>query len=372
VTAVRIVAGYPQEVQLSRILRAHGPHVVFLGIHSLEYCTPAAAHIETIMPGLQVVAFGRHCDANVLMAVMRTGIREFLGAPFEQSTVRACLDRVSSNVRGRPLTGGITDAVFSFLPSKPGSGTSTLAVNIASAMASTGTPTLLGDFDLNSGMVRFMLKADSEYCITDALQSAPSMDEQLWAQIVNERDGLDVLHAGRLNPDLRIEKMQVQHLLEYARRNYGAVCVDLSGNLEKYSIELMHESKKIFVTCTPEVASLHLAREKIQYLHQLDLAERAVILLNRQLKRPLIDVKEVESLVGIPVQAVFPNDYAAIGKAIAAGMAVPRTYEFGKQCLALAQNLLSKQVEPVAEKRRFVEYFSIVPARFSFEGRRSC
>ena len=371
VTAVRTVEGYPQEVQLSRILRAHGPHVVFLGIDSLEYCTAAAAHIDTILPGLQVVAFGRNCDANVLMAVMRTGVREFLGMPFEPSTVQACLDRVAANLRARPLASSSTDAVFSFLPSKPGAGTSTLAVNIAAAMAESGTPTLLADFDLNSGMIRFMLKASSEYCVMDALQNAATMDEQLWAQIINQRGRLDVLHAGRINPELRIEKMQIHHLLEYMRRNYGALCFDLSGNLEKYSVELMHESRKIFVACTPEVASVHLAREKMQYLHHLDLADRAVILLNRHNRRSVIDTKEIEKLVGAPVHAMFPNDYVAITKAISDGVAVPKNVEFGKQCMTLAHSLLSKKLEPVAEKRRFVEYFSIAPARFSFEGKKS-
>jgi pilus assembly protein CpaE len=369
--AVRQADEYPDEVQLSRMIRAQGPQVVFLSIQSLEYCAAATAHIESIMPGLQVVAVGRHCDAEVLMGVMRAGVREFLAFPFESSTVRACLERVHSNLRTRPVSMPLTDAVFSFLPSKPGVGTSTLAMNLSVALAATDTPTLLSDFDLNSGLLRFMTKATSEYSILDALQNAATMDEQLWAQIVNRRHGVDVLHAGRINPDLRIEKMQVQHLLEYVRRNYGAICVDLSGNLEKYSLELMHESKKIFVVCTPELASLHLAREKTQYLHHLDLADRAVILLNRQGKRGGMEIAEIEKLVSIPVEAVFPNDYVGVNRALANGDPAARGSEFMRQCTVLAQKLLAKKVEPVTEKRRFIEYFSVMPARFSFEGRKS-
>ena len=81
------------------------------------------------------------------------------------------------------------------------------------------------------------------------------MDENLWPQIVTKCGRLDVVHAGVLNPEIRIENIQIQHLLDYARRNYKVVCADLSGNLEKYSMEIMHESRKIFVVCTPE--SLH-------------------------------------------------------------------------------------------------------------------
>jgi Flp pilus assembly CpaE family ATPase len=228
---------------------------------------------------------------------------------------------------------------------------------------------LLADFDLNSGILRFLTKATSDHSVTDALQNAASMDEQLWAQIVNRRHGLDVLHSGRINPELRIEKIQIQHLLDYMRRNYGAVCLDLSGNLEKYSVELMHESKRIFVVCTPELTSLHLAREKLTYLHHLDLADRAVILLNRQTRRNAVEPKEIEKLVSIPVKALFPNDYAAVARATSDGEPVSAKTEFARQCLTLAQDLLAKQPEPLVEKRRFVEYFTIMPARFSFEGR---
>jgi Flp pilus assembly CpaE family ATPase len=370
VTSVRVVDHYPDEVQFSRILRAHGPQVVFLGIDSLDYCTAAATHIEAVMPGLQVVAVGRQCDANVLMAVMRTGVREFLGMPFEPSTVDACIGRITANLRARPLSLAVTDAVFTFLPSKPGSGASTLATNVSLAMAATGTQTLLADFDLNSGMLRFMLNAGSEYSIMDALQNAAAMDEERWAQIVNRRENLHVLHAGRINPELRIEKIQVQHLLEYARRNYGAFCADLSGNLEKYSIELMHESKKIFLVCTPEITSLHLAREKMQYLDHLDLADRTAVLLNRQNRRAVIATSEVESLVGAPVHTTFPNDYSTVSRAIAEGAPVAKNSEFGKQCSALANAMLSKKIEPVSEKRKFVEYFAITPARFSFAAKK--
>ena len=84
--------------------------------------------------------------------------------------------------------------------------------------------------------------------------------------MVTSIENLDVLHAGRLNPDFRIEPAQIRHMMDFMRRNYQALCFDLSGNLEKYSLEIMHESKKIFLVCTPEIPSLHLAREKYLYL----------------------------------------------------------------------------------------------------------
>jgi Flp pilus assembly CpaE family ATPase len=183
--------------------------------------------------------------------------------------------------------------------------------------------------------------------------------------MVTTLDSLDVLHAGKLNPDFRVEPTQIRHLLEFMRRNYRALCMDLSGNLEKYSLEIMHESKRVFLVCTPEIASLHLAREKYLYLKQLDLGERVNVLLNRCQKRSLITPQQIEQLLGLPVFMTFPNDYQGVQRALTEGRWVEPHSELGKQFNALAQSMLeTKQVGAQGEsKKRFLEFFSVVPKK---------
>ena len=59
------------------------------------------------------------------------------------------------------------------------------------------------------------------------------------------------------------------------RRNYDALCFDLSGQLgEVLARNHARIEKKIFLVATPEIPALHLAREKVLYLKQLELADR--------------------------------------------------------------------------------------------------
>jgi Flp pilus assembly CpaE family ATPase len=219
---------------------------------------------------------------------------------------------------------------------------------------------LLSDFDLNSGMLRFMLKLENTYSVTDAAEHSLEMDENMWPTMVTTLEKLDVLHAGKLNPDFRIEPTQIRHLMEFMRRNYSALCFDLSGNLERYSLEIMHESKRIFLVCTPEIPSLHLAREKLVYLKQLDLADRVSVLLNRCQKRPLITPTQIEELVGAPVYMTFPNDYQGVQRALTAGRWVESNTELGKQFNTLVQSMFdTKGPAPVETKKRFIEFFSV-------------
>ena len=100
------------------------------------------------------------------------------------------------------------------------------------------------------------------------------------------------------------------------------------------------------------------------------LGSRVRILMNRQVRRSSISTADVEQLVGAPVDMSFVNDYAGVSRAISDGKPLEGS-ELARQCTALANSLTSRQVEPVQERRRFVQYFNLTPARFSFEGRRS-
>lgn len=365
VSITRTLDRYPSALELLRFLRAHAPQVVFVSTESTAKAMEITREVEKHTPGVQIVAISRFVDPQILLEVMRAGIREFASLPFDRQTLVDALVRIKDTVQARPPAIEATNQVFSFLPSKAGVGTSTIALNAAVAMSRVpDASVLLSDFDLNSGMVRFMLKLDSAYCVTDAAEHSHEMDESLWPTMVTAIDKLDVLHAGKLNPDLRIEPTQIRHLMEFMRRNYSALCFDMSGNLERYSLEIMHESKRIFLVCTPEIPSLHLAREKYQYLKQLDLGERVAVLLNRCPKRSVITPQQVEQLLGVPIYMTFPNDYQGVQRAMTAGRWVESGSDLGKQFTALAQNMLEAKAPVVQEaKKRFIEFFSVVPGK---------
>lgn len=366
VGVVRWVDRYPSAIDLGRTLRAHSPQVVFLGLQDMDAAFETASQIEAAVPGMQVVTFGDNTDPQALIALMRVGIREYLASPFPVRDVTETLGRVRENLERNPLRPFESEYIYSFLPSKPGVGTSTAAMNAAwSCSRNADTKTLLIDLDLNSGMQRFMLKLDNEYSIIDAAENAFKLDETLWPQLVTSLGQLDVLHSGRLNPGFRIETAQIRSIVEFARRNYRAVCVDLSGNMEKYSIEIMQESKRVFLVTTPEIAALHLARERYHYLRQLDLGDRIQIILNRSQKRTPISVSQIEDLLGLPVLACIPNDYQGVSRSLTSGKPVDSKSEIGRAFQILAAEMLDRKPPKVEAKsaKSISDYLSILPGK---------
>jgi Flp pilus assembly CpaE family ATPase len=100
----------------------------------------------------------------------------------------------------------------------------------------------------------------------------------------------------------------------------------------------------------------------------MDLTDRVRLLLNRYSKRSPIVPSEVEQVVGAPVMMTFPNDYARVANAITNGSTVDPKSELGIAYDDLAGRMVQRQSPKHAEPtRRFVDYFNISPARFSFE-----
>ena len=370
VSVVRAFDHYPNAVELTRAIRATAPVVTFISVESMPKVLETQKMMESDAPGMQLIAISRECDPQILLESMRMGIREFVSAPFPRQALHEAVSRVADQLRKRPAVVTSTDQIYSFLPSKAGVGASTLALNISVALSKMPeTGVILSDFDMNSGMMRFMLKLTNEYSVADACEHSGAMDEALWPQLVTKLGNLDVLHAGKLNPNVRIEGAQIRHLIEFLRRNYRVLTFDLSGNLEKYSLEIMHESKKIFLVVTPEIPSLHLAREKFLFLKSLDLETRISVLVNRCQKRQVISNEQIEQILGLPVQMIFPNDYQGVHKAVTLGRWIDFNSELGKHVHSFASELVDGRraggggpTQPPS-KRRFLEFFSVSPQK---------
>jgi pilus assembly protein CpaE len=364
VDVARIMDHYPDETELPRFLRGSAPQVVFLSLEEMAPVARVAKAIEALVPGTQMIAIHRQMDSQLLLEVMRVGVREFLAAPFDHQEVYDALRRAAEALDKHPPTMEATDRIYAFLPSKQGVGATTLAVNFAGALSRRpDCNALLADFDLNSGLVGFMLKVAHGYSVIDAAENSSRMDETLWPQMVSSLGRLDVLQAGHMNPSYRIEPLQVRRLLDFARRNYKAICADLSGNMELYSVEILHEAARVFLVCTPEIPSLHLAREKLNFLRSLDLDDKVDVLVNRAQRRGCIPFSEIERLLGRKILMAFPNDYTGVHRALTVGTFAERTSELGKAFDALAKVVLDGGMQKHVQPRRFTEYFSIHPAR---------
>jgi pilus assembly protein CpaE len=365
VRVLRSFEQYPSEEELGRFLQVEGPAIVFLGIEDTQRALGLALAIDRAGTGAQVIVLSSACDEQVLVESMKVGIREFLSLPVDPDRLNEAVCRITEVLERRPLKFRSSDAVFSFLPAKPGDGASTVALNVCAAIARRSEgQTLLADFDLNLGMVSFLLKITNGHSVLDALNIADHMDDSVWDNLVLQRDNMDVLCSGRLEPRNEVDLSPAEKILHFARRAYSNICLDLSGNMEPFTMALLSQSREIFVVCTSDIPSLHFARAKAQFLREAGFGDRASVIINRSGLLSQFSIGELEKLVGLRVRFSFLNDPKCVSNAMHAGTSVNPKSGLGRQFETLAESLVGIEVPsaPATRKRRFIEYFAVVPS----------
>ncbi len=151
-------------------------------------------------------------------------------------------------------------------------------------------------------------------------------------------------------------------MIEFTRRNYDVVNVDLPDTLNETSLGVLREANRIFLVTTPELTSLRMARLKAQLLRKLELHEKASLLLNRASKRMDLTVVEMERTVGLPVVMSFPSDYANVTKAIQDGQPAAKLADAAEEFAGK----LRKTTRSQPGKKRFIENFAVLPLRTGF------
>jgi pilus assembly protein CpaE len=319
---------------------------VFLSFDQAEKAIAVMRFLESEADGLPVVGFHGGANPALLKQAMHAGAREFLSPPFNAPQLLETLLAMRSLLKKAPLSYSATDHIYSFLPAKPGVGSSTIAMNVSAALArEPNMRVLLSDLDLTCGMIRFLLRLPQELSIVDALSRAAEMDISLWPQLVSHREGFDILHSGSVNPQAYLDPAQVQGLVDFARGAYNALFFDMSGNMERHSIQVMLESRRVFLVCNPEPGSLFLAKEKIEFLHSLGLSERLSVILNRADQALAMPAGRVEPFLGVPVAAQFSDDtfwvnVAISGASTLVGNGKGKNSKLARQYRAFARGLL--------------------------------
>jgi pilus assembly protein CpaE len=362
VTVLQRVGHYPIVRDVAALLEQTGPDFLFVDFTARTDAEALAAAVAQLAPRTLLVAFGNREDPEILLQVMRAGIREYLASPFRSGVLHDRIGRLEGSVIHTQATAKIAPVV-AFLPARMGCGATTVAVNTNASLARRGDArSLLIDFDLNAGLIGFLLRVDNPHAIVEAAQNVDELDDELWRQMICTSGSLDILPTGAYRYDFRVQAEQVRKILLFARRRYQCVSVDLSGMIEQFSLEVLLMASRIYLVCTAEMSSLHLASRKLAYLRGLDLEDRMHVLLNRHSVDNEAEHDLVENTLGVPVHAHFPNDYRAVHRSFVEGKPVDASSRLGKAYANLADSLLPRLKAEAEPKRRFLPFRKTQPA----------
>jgi len=288
-------------------------------------------NVSEALPNTAILATGPAVPADVVVRLIRAGAVEFLSRPLERADIQAALDKLGRFHRGsapqRRL--GRMTSVFS---TKGGLGVTTVATNLAVALAARGSHNvLLLDLDSRQSDIATLLNLRATYSVLDAFENVGRMDESfLRGLLVKHSSGLWVLPGPQRMERIQFGAEPVRIGLEIMRSHFDHIILDLRHELDPGTVTALEMSETILLLTSLEVPAIRSSIAGVAALRQLGVGQqRMKVVLMRHDAPGEMTARHASDALGMPVFWKVPNDYQPVISSINAGnpvvLASPRS-----------------------------------------------
>ncbi len=295
------------------------PDIVLFGLRE-----PMARAIQTVeaivhdLPETPIIAYADNAELQTVRQAMLAGARDFLQAPVKAEELRRSLNAALESVERRKLRSngaaslGPRGAIITVFGAKGGAGKTTVATNLAVALAARSDQSiLLVDADDSFGDAAASLGLPPGPSVADALREPAQLDAaSLQRFLTHHQSGAAVLQGPPSPFDWRdIAGDRLREALEELSRQYDVVLVDTGSTLSEISLAALRAASLVLWVTTPDYASAHDSVRALQVLSTIPIDDdRLRLVLN--VNTPELDVSpaSVETALGRPIFWSIPYD----------------------------------------------------------------
>jgi pilus assembly protein CpaE len=324
---------------------AKQPHVVIVDTRGARAIPPSMAAVKRQHPATGFLVVASQSDPTVLLEAMRAGASEFLQEPI----AAAALEQAISRLVAHRASAGANGEIFAFVGAKGGVGTTTTAVNVATALAKVApSQTLFADLHLAHGDAALLFGAEPRFSIVDALENTHRFDEAFFkglitptkakADLLASSDRALVQHAG---------VPQFRGVVEFAAQLYRYVILDVPRP-DAMAIDALDLASRIVVVTNQELSAVRSASRLASALRDRHGRDRVLVVVNRSDKQSEIGQADIEKVVAAKVKHMLPSDYRLALEALNKGrpLALDNHNKLAAGFRGLAKELANVETEP--------------------------
>lgn len=349
---VHSCATYPVAVDpIMRRIQSASPDVVLLDIPA-ENSAVALRAIELVhqeLPDSALFAIGTMSQPQVIVSAMRAGAREFLERPTTTAELLEAFVRLTAAKRKQPHT-ETRGKVFAVVNAKGGSGSTTVAVNLALALQAAHGNTALVDL-APLGHCALHLNLKPLFTVGDAIRNLHRLDSSLLESFMTRHGSEMQLLAGPSTPAAtEPSNAEYAKLFDLLVGQFRYVVVDVSTRMDVVTRLVANLSQAVLLVAHADVASLWSAARVQQFLSDSGNREKVQLVLNRFRKIPGFSEADAEAAAGVKLLAKIPNQYFAVSTAIDRG--VPLLQQTQTEIARAFTGLATRLTENEPEVRR--------------------
>src|SRR4029078_4397660 len=211
----------PAEVPTLGHPLSNPPDLVVLDLRSQSQIPPALGLVKRQHPDTGLILVASSLDPTLMLEAMRSGVTECV-TDIERGDLEAAINRLVVQ-RSAPVSG----EGFAFVGAKGGVGTTTVAVNVATALSKFGS-TLLIDLHVSGGAAALFLGADSHFSVIDALENTHRLDASYFRGLVSRsKAGPDLLGSAERTGGTQMDSPRIRTLIDFSSHHYRYTVLDI-------------------------------------------------------------------------------------------------------------------------------------------------
>ena len=278
-----------------------------------------AEQMRVARPSLGVILVRRRVDTSVLAEALRAGVREVveerdlagLNAAVRRTRDLAHTLREQVGSGSGPAESAPHGMMLTVFSAKGGCGKTTLATNLAAALADRGRREVcLVDLDLAFGDVAIALQLFPAHTIADAVPLAQSLDlPGVLSLLTPHSPGLTTLVAP-IEPGTAesIPASLVAEVLRLLKQQFDYVIVDTPPAFDDQVLAAFDQSDMVALLATLDIPALKNLKLTLETLDLLNYPrDRWRVVLNRADSKVGLAVGEVEKTLKVPIAAQIPS-----------------------------------------------------------------
>ncbi len=258
-------------------------------------------------PSLLAVLTAR--SAGLMKRALRAGADEILFMPLDPGEATRALLKISeARWRTERREGGVVISVTSLIG---GVGVTSLAGNLALALATLHQRVALVDLDLQTGGLAVFLNLDPEVTIMPLVRLDRKLDSiQLESALTKHQSGVYLLAAPkRIEEGELVSDITVGTVLDLIRQLFDYVIVECGDHVDENGVAAWERSEHLFYVLNQTIAAARSAWRFIDLFERLDLTTlEPHFILNRYNPSHPLTEKAIEATLARPIYAKIPTD----------------------------------------------------------------
>ncbi len=340
---------------------ASQPGLLVIDLRDEPHVPPALASLKRQHPTTGVLLVASKLDPELMLEAMRSGVNEFVTFPVAVPELQAAIKRLVGN-----LSSTARGDVFAFVGAKGGIGTTTVAVNVATALAKLAPEaTLLIDLNIACGDAAVFLGSEPRFSVMDALENVQRLDAAFFGGLVTRtKAGLDLLGASGRAVTPHFDAIRMRTLLDFAAQTRQFTVLDVPRS-DSTALDSLESATKIFLVANQELATVRNASRMAASLRQRYSQARLSLVVTRTDRRAEIGFDDVERTVGVDISNTFPSDYRSAVQAMNKGrpIVLDATTELAKSFTAFARGLAGAPSEKDQRQRSTTLFGRLSPRK---------